>query len=48
MVFSGSIWKDFPDTGRSTVAYIVFYQGVPIYHCKNVPGLVAESTTESE
>ena len=27
MAFSGSSWKYFPDTGRSTGAYIIFYQG---------------------
>ena len=25
MDFSDSIWKDFPDTGMSTGAYIIFY-----------------------
>ena len=30
MSFCGSIWQDCPDTGRSTGAYIVFYQGGPI------------------
>ena len=27
MSFSGSSWQDCPDTGRSTEAYISFYQG---------------------
>ena len=27
MAFSDSSWKDCPDTGRSTGAYIIFYQG---------------------
>ena len=27
MAFSDSSWQDFPDTGRSTGAYIIFYQG---------------------
>ena len=41
MDFSDSSWQDFPDTGRSTVAYIIFYQGGPIDHCTHVPGPVA-------
>ena len=40
MAFSDSIWQDYPDTGRSTVAYIIFYQGGPIHHGTNVPGPV--------
>ena len=27
MNFSDSSWQDFPDTGRSTESYIIFYQG---------------------
>ena len=27
MAFSRSIWQYFPDTGRSTGSYIIFYQG---------------------
>ena len=27
MDFSGSSWQDFPDTDRSTGAYIIFIQG---------------------
>ena len=41
MPFSGSSWKYFLDTGRSTGSYIVFYQGVTIDHCTHVPGPVA-------
>ena len=26
----------------------MFYQGIPIDHCKNVPGLVDQSSAESE
>ena len=48
MDFSDSSWKDFPDTGRSTGAYIIFYQGVPIDHGTHVPGPVAQSSAESE
>ena len=48
MDFSDSSWQDFPDTGRSTGAYIILYQGGPIEHGKNVPGPVAQSSAESE
>ena len=41
MAFSDSSWQDFPDTGRSTGAYIIFYQGGPIDHGTHVPGPVA-------
>ena len=40
MVFSDYSWKYFPDTGISTGAYIIFYQGVPIDHGTHVPGPV--------
>ena len=42
MYFSGSIWQYFPDTGRSTGAHIIFYQGETIYHSTHVPGQVAQ------
>ena len=48
MAFSDSSWKYCPDTGRSTGAYIIFYQGGPIDHGTHVPGLVAQSIAESE
>ena len=48
MDFSDSSWQDFPDTGRSTGAYIIFYQVVPIDHGTHVPGPVAQSSAESE
>ena len=41
-------WKYCPDTGRSTLAYIIFYQGGPIDHGTHVPGPVAQSSAESE
>ena len=47
MDFSDSSWKDCPDTGRITGAYIIFYQGVPIDHGTHVPGPVAQSSAES-
>ena len=44
MDFSGSSWQYFPDTGRSTGAYIIFYQGGPIDHGTHVPGTVTQSS----
>ena len=46
--FSDSSWQDFPYTGISTGAYIIFYQGGPIYHGTHVPVPVAKSSAESE
>ena len=42
MNFSDSSWKYFPDTGRSAVAYIIFYEGVPIDHGTHVLVIVAK------
>ena len=42
MYFSDSSWKDCPDTGRSILVYIIFYQGGPIDHGTHVPGPVAQ------
>ena len=47
MLFPDSILQESPDTGISTGEYIVFYQGVPIYHCTHVPGTVFKSSSES-
>ena len=41
-------WQDCPDTGRSTGAYIIFYQGGPIYHGTHVLAKIAQSVAESE
>ena len=41
IAFSDSIWQDFPDTGRSTVVFIIFYKGGHIEHGTHVPGTVA-------
>ena len=43
MDFSDSIWPDFPDTGRSTGAYIIFYQGGPSDHVTHIPVPVSQS-----
>ena len=48
MAFSDSSWQDCPDTGRSTGAYIIYYQGGPIDHGTHVTGPVSQSSTESE
>ena len=48
MDFSDSSWQDCPDPGRSTGAYIIFYQGVPIDHGTHVPVPVAHSNAKSE
>ena len=42
MAFYDSSWQDFPETGRSTGAYIIFYQGRPIEHGTHVPGPVSQ------
>ena len=42
--FSDSSWQDCPDTGISTGAYIIFYQGGPIEHGTRVPGPVSKSS----
>ena len=46
--FSYSSWQDCLDTGRSTGAYIIFYQGGSIDHGTHVPGPVSQSSAESE
>ena len=46
VVFSDSRYQDCPDTGRSTGAYILFYQGVTIDNFTHVPGPVAQSSAE--
>ena len=48
MAFSDSSWHDCPDTGRSTGAYIIFYQVGPIDHGTHVPVPVSQSSAESE
>ena len=48
MDFSDSSWQYFPDTGRSTGAYNILYQGGPIDHGTHVPGPVAQSSAESQ
>ena len=47
MDFYDSSCQYFPDTGRSTGAYIIFYQGGTIDHGTHVPVPVAQSSAES-
>ena len=42
MDFSDSSWQNCPDTGRSTGAYIIFYQGSTSDHGTHVPVPVAQ------
>ena len=48
MFFSDSSWQYCPDTGRSTGAYIIFYQSGTIEHGTHVIGPFDWSSTESE
>ena len=48
MTFSDSSWQDFPDTGRITGGFIIFYQCGNIYHGTHVTGPVDQSSAESD
>ena len=48
MDFSDNNWEDFPDNGRITGAYIIFYQGGPIDHGTHVKVPVSQSSAKSE
>ena len=48
MDFSNSSWQDFPETGISTGAYMIFYHGETIDHGTHVSGSVSQSSAESE
>ena len=45
MNFSGSSWQDFPDTGRRTGSYIIFYQCGTIDHVTHVPAPVSQESS---
>ena len=47
-ICSDSIWQYCPDTGRSTGAYIIFYQGGPIDHGTHVTVPFAQYSAESD
>ena len=48
MDFSNCSWQDCPDSGRSTGAYIIFYQGGTIDRGTYVLGPIAQSSAESD
>ena len=48
MDFYDYSWQKFPDTGRITGAYIIFYQCGPIDHGTYVPVPVDQYSAESE
>ena len=48
VVLSNSIWRECKDNGRSTGAYIVFYQGVPIDNFTHIPGPFAKSSAKRD
>ena len=48
MAFYDSSCQNCPDNGRSTLEYIIFYQGGTIDHGTHVPVPVAQSSAESE
>jgi hypothetical protein len=48
LVFMDASWQDCPDTGRSTVGYLIFYQGGVIDANSTVPTPVAMSSSEAE
>ena len=47
MVFYDSIWQYFPDNGRTTGSYILFYQGGTIDHGTHFSGPVSQSSAEN-
>ena len=47
MAFYDFSWQDFPDTGRSTGTYIIFYQVGPIDNGTHVPVSVDQPSVES-
>ena len=48
MVFFYSSWKYFPETGKSTGSYLIFYQCKTIDHGTHVPGPVSQSSAKLE
>jgi hypothetical protein len=48
IAFSDASWQDCPDTGRSTVGYLVFYQGGVVATGSSMPTPVAMSSAEAE
>ena len=48
VVFTDASWQDCPDTGRSTVGHLIFYNGALIDANSSMPSPVAMSSAESE
>ena len=48
LAFSDASWQDCPDTGRSTVGHLIFYQGGLIAANSHVPLPVSMSSAEAE
>ena len=48
MALSDYSWQNCPDTGRSTRAYIIFYQGGTIDYGTHIPGTIAQPSAQSE
>ena len=48
IVFSDASWQDCPDTGRSTVGYMIFRNGALIEANSTMPTPIAMSTSEAE
>ena len=44
MAFSDSSWQYCAGSGRSTVSYIIFYQGGLIFYGIHVPGIIYQSS----
>ena len=48
IIFSDASWQDCPDTGRSTVSYMIFYNGALIEANSTMLTPIAMSTSEAE
>ena len=48
VALSDSRWEYYPKTGRSTGAYMIFYQCVKVYYGTHVPVSVSQSSVDSE
>ena len=48
IIFSDASWQDCPDTGRSTVGYMIFHNGALIEANSTMPTPIAMSTSEAE
>ena len=48
IIFSDASWQDCPDTGRSTVGYMIFRNGALIEANSTMPTPIAMSTSEAE